>query len=257
MNKKGLIGNTIILQYSFILLAFVVIGFGLLFLIFSGSQYIPGVKTPGFGVNIDKIPQIKIYDAINYYLYTKIKIDGKDISLIELIPLYCFNLDGKAEENIKKMSLFLFPDIEGIHISCSLKKCQKEDTWLGESLSIYDPGFIQIGRVALSRKSVLVNLPKIPQKNQPCLLISDEFKSESFIDSTYSEKEFESKVKQKSLFKDSKTGFLISPSNSLWAYSDDLWCNPLEQAGWFSDCAEGISAQELINCKGDYQLCKK
>ena len=266
MNKNGaLIGNSVVLYYAFIVLTFIIIIFSLVFIVLSG-EFIPGTKTPGFFVDTEKnIPKIDYYDFLNYFLYTRINVDGKETNLLELIPLYCYEKKQEQAENIRQISQIFFPYLTGRALSCinekiTCKDIPNEVNSLGENLYFRNKGLILFNEIS-SFDLKRIEIPGFKENSKACLEFEQKkYDPKRFIDIAYSEKEFEKKVKEKSVFKNipDKSSFLISPTKDIWRYNNNMWCNALKETDSFLNCQKGISTQDLINCKGDYyQLCTK
>ena len=177
MNKKGfLAGDVMVYIVSIAVLAVVAL---LFFGLFSYLKITQPEKPSSTEISS---PKISVYEYLDYYLNTKIRIDEKETSLIELIPLYCFTLDEKTGSYVKKLSSYLLPVEIGVSIGCSLNECKE----------ILDQGTI--------RNPTLIDLPSFSPKAHSCLLIeTTNYKTDKLIESIYSSRIFEEKVKEPKL----------------------------------------------------------
>ncbi len=255
LNKKGfLAGDVTVFIWSIIAFAIISAVFFAVFLF---------IRTPDPGeTSIPEKPELKEYEFLDYYLSTKIMLNDKKTTMLEIIPLYCYNQDKELSETIRKISYILFPYLTSRELGCVNEdiKCTElpdEINSLGTRMIYTRTPNLLIFSEVNSRNTKMIEIPGFLEKSKACLEISENYNVDEFIDITYTEKEFESKVKEKSSFKSlsDKKSFLISPSGEIWRYNNDLWCLVLEETDIYANCLKGISANDLISCNGDKKIC--
>ena len=264
MNKKAfLAGDTLIYVYSIIALAVIAVLFFFLFSYLTIEE-LSGIKARTYTLE-ENSPNIRAYNYLPYYLNTKFKVENKETSLIELIPLYCYDKNKERLSYIERASSILIGEGK-INIWCDLidSKCTDKSVSLIEG----------VRHLEIDQKNIAVITNKYADILNPVLFflpfdkinvcIEAEFplfNPEKIPEYVSSEKVFIDKVQKISEIK-SKTilgisnnqdFYLISPTKHLWYYNvrDRLWCNLVEQN--YQVCQK-FSSEELIQCKGDY-LC--
>ncbi len=264
MDKKAFLGGDILIWiYSLLILVFIGIVFSVLF-VFSS----PDLSIKNYFNKADINPLSKIsptYDYINYYLYTKIRIDKRETSLSELIPIYCFNLDENYKEDIKRISAILSPDEVGINLWCDLKrtKCNriiKYDDYGERLIDIDKENKLILSTGSLTQPNLL-NLPGLNLNSNICLELEvKHFDKNKLITRINSEQEFERKVKEILKTDNEILGlnindfYLLSQTKDLWYFNENMWCN-LGQEN-YSKCQKFFS-EEFIKCKGDYSCLER
>ena len=255
MNKKGfLAGDVTVFIWSLISFAIIAAVFFAIFLF---------VQTPAPGeTNLPAKPELKVYEFLDYYLNTKIRVNDKETSMLELIPLYCYNKNPEFAENIRKISFILFPVFTSRELGCinenvKCKNLPDSRNSLGTRLVYSSAPNLLIFSEVNSKETKMIEIPGFLENSKACLEISEDYDVAEFIDITYTENEFETKVKEKSSFKglSDKKSFLISPSRYIWRYNDNVWCSVLDETDIYANCLKGISAPDLINCRGDKKTC--
>ncbi|MEK6936539.1 MAG: hypothetical protein AABW58_00540 [Nanoarchaeota archaeon] len=253
MNKKAIWAADLpVLIYATITLAVFAV-------IFSGV-YVFVIQTES-GETSGQIQQFKTYELLDYYLNTQVKVNNKETRLMELIPLYCLERKPDQLELIKKVSsILLLPETSRV-LGCINNEIACKDI----------PNSFSSGkRHIYTEKNNILILSEYPKTNlkiieipgfkdsKACLEVEkDNYDITLFVDSSFSEKDFESKIKEKSAFQinQGKASFVISPSKDIWRYNNKLWCNAITETDSSLNCKKGITSQELINCKGDFELC--
>ena len=225
-------------------------------------------------------PNIVSYDNLNYYLNTKIKVNRKETSLSELIPLYCDSKDKELLTYIQRISLSLLPERSYLKLSClyNTYSCNSESFTKDKFLPIIlitTSKVTPVGSVLLEPNNILnINLPSLTNKNTICLDLGT-YQKESpnlhykrnlilynnkigeignipvplyKVAQSSSEKEFKENLNNIM----SNTGEIsLSPTKDLWINNEnDEWCNAVN-----TDCSKGISKEKLIECNGDYETC--
>jgi len=173
MNKKALLGDTIVFQYSLITMAFFAVVFSVLFFFTYLEKENPFAGEREF--NIASInPGAELYEELNRYLYSKLKINEKEITFRDAISLYCYNKDENLLENIKEKTLSLSekPALMGIF-------CVKGDIMCDVESINNNPELVEIPvilRTGPVKDSINIDLPQIDPKTKVCLAFGSGYK---------------------------------------------------------------------------------
>jgi len=249
LDKKGfLIGDVTVYTYSIIALVVISLAFYFLFYTFSAKEKVNeflNIYQKEFNINSVN-PKIELYETLTYFIYTRVIVDKKEASLVELIPLYCYNKDEKIKGYIEKISFYLLPKKYIYGFDCEKKQETKEidplditKVIIGETEDKTEIKTIN----PISPEHISMILPSINKEQISLdLIYSLEIQENEKVETTFTQEDFNEKLNSAYL--------LISPSKYLWVKRENSWCEPIN-----NNCQLFFSDQELIKCNGDLLLC--
>lgn len=291
MDKKAFFLFGDVLAYIYSLAALLIIGLLFLYLFASVTPEKLNPKEYKLIPEDGKVIE-ETFQRLGFYLYYNFIIDGKETSLNELIPLYCYNKDNSLLLKIQSLSLSLLPERSFLKIYCA-----KEDKCYGDLINKDTTPIIEItterrrniGKVeSIELNKLQLKLPSLSHKTTACLEFGVDklmdnsplsrfprfFNSfntdEDQLDKIPVPKSLPKSLQNNDKFKEGilnlKSEFTyiltfkgeeIKEGVSILSPTKEIWLSKGDE--WCNPvkdlCKTEISTEKLIECLGDSKLC--